>query len=159
MATIDYPRGLTLFIEKGKSRSIPTSFRSNDPMAGPPFFEGFTDDKPAIFTGNFVFGTNEKERFWAWFRSDKYLRNGIEWFNMDIKNEAGLCSHECHFMGEPQLVSIANQVYTYSTSILARRLNDDLIVDNDEYYVESTKEQLDFVGLIDEGINIFAPEA
>lgn len=159
MATIDYPIGLTLLIEKGKSRTIPTSFRSNDPLSGPPFFEGFTDDKPVVFNSTFVFGTNEKERFWSWFKSNKYLKNGIEWFNMDIKTEAGLCAHECHFMSEPQLTSQSNQIFTYSASILARRLNDAAVIDNDEYYVESTKEQLDFVGLIDEAVNLFAPEA
>lgn len=157
MADINYPIDLPLMLEAGKARQQPPATRNNDPLAGPPFFEAFTDDRPAMFRGQFRFHSWQARKFFAFF--SETLRNGAEWFNMSIKTESGLEMMECHFIGSVDPSSQANNVFTYDFSIVARRLPNTLVTDNAEYYVEADQCQLELAGVIDETVNWFAPEA
>ncbi|AUR89315.1 hypothetical protein NVP1122B_24 [Vibrio phage 1.122.B._10N.286.46.F8] len=157
MADINYPLDLPLMLEAGKTRQQPSATRSNDPLVGPPFFEAFTDDRPAIFNGQFKFHSWQARKFIAFFRVT--LKNGAEWFNMNIKTESGLEEMECHFVGSVDPSSQANGVFTYDFSIIARRLPNELTVDNSDYYLEADSCQLEFAGLIDEAVNLCAPQA
>ena len=157
MADIDYPIDLPLMLESGKSRQQANPFRANDPLAGPAFFEGFTDDQPAVFTGQFRFHTWQAHKFIAWYKSS--IMNGNLWFNMKIKTESGLEEMECHFLGQPNPSSQQNSVFTYDVSIVARTLPNAVAIDNDEYYINADKCQLELAGVIDEAINWYAPEA
>lgn len=155
MADINYPIDLPLMLEAGKTRQQPQSFRGNDPLVGPAFFESFTDDRPAVFSGQFKFHSYQAKKFIAWFSST--LRNGAEWFNMKVKTESGIEELECHFIGNPNPSSQANSVFTYDFSIVARTLPNTLVTDNSEYYVEADQCQLELAGVIDEAVNWFAP--
>lgn len=157
MAIEAYPIDLPLMIQRGKSRQLPTSFRGNDPLNGPPFFEAFSEDRPAVFNSTFVFNSWQSRKFWAWFSNQ--LKHGAEWFNMNINTESGIQEMECHFVSEPQLTSQQNSVFTYSISIVARRLVNSLVEDNSEYYINADEDQIVLSGIIDEAVNIFAPEA
>ena len=78
---------------------------------------------------------------------------------MNIKTESGLEEMECHFVGSVDPSSQANGVFTYDFSIIARRLPNELTVDNSDYYLEADSCQLEFAGLIDEAVNLCAPQA
>ena len=157
MAIESYPLDLPLMVQRGKSRQLPTSFRGNDPLDGPPFFEAFSEDRPAIFNSTLVLDSWQSRKFWAWFRVE--LESGAEWFNMNINTESGLQEMECHFATEPQLTSQQNSVFTYSVSIVARRLVNSLVEDNAEYYIEASEDQIVLSGIIDEAVNTISPEA
>ncbi len=152
-----YPSSLPLMLESGKTRVQPSATRSNDPLVGTPFFESFTDDRPAVFNGQFRFHSWQVRQFWAFFTEE--ISNGADWFRMNIRTESGLEEMECHFVGSVDPSSQANGVFTYGFSIVARRLPNTLVVDNSEYYVEADQCQLELAGIIDEAVNLCAPQA
>lgn len=122
MATASYPAGLRGCIESGKSRTTQAGFIQSDPAAGPAYTEKYTKNPPVFWTFSLIFNRYQAQVFWAWFRST--VDGGALPFIFPIRTEQGVIDHEVRFTadGTPQLVSERENVYTYSCTVMARKI-------------------------------------
>lgn len=154
---IPYPSWLPLAQKAQKNRTHQTPYRADQPAVGAPIFQPMTDDIGVTWSLTWKFTRLQERAFWQWIRSQRYLKNGNEWFTMPINlGGSGLQVQELHFTqdGLPVQTSIDGGVITWTGSVIARKMNntddafDDVLVELDERWF----------GWLDEVINRDLPE-
>lgn len=120
--TLRYPEGLRGCIQAGKSRNQQAGFRQSDPAAGPAYTEQYTKNPPVFWSFSLIFNRYQAQVFMAWFRSA--TDRGALPFIMPIRTEEALIDHEVRFTssGVPQLTSETAELFTYSCTVLARKI-------------------------------------
>lgn len=120
---INYPLSLRTILQAGKQRTQPATFKTSDPRRGYAYYQKIGTDAPVFWSVSFCFTREEAKRFWMWFWSPDYLDRGSKSFNMPIKTEFGLVTHECRFLPDTLLpVSETAETINYSATITARAL-------------------------------------
>lgn len=120
MAT-PYPLALRTIIRASKSRSQPAAFSVSEPRRGFAYFQDIGTDVPVFWEVAFRFTQEEAQTFRNWFVYN--LQRGVLWFDLPIKTEFGLVTHECHFMPDGLLPTReTGEVWEYSATIMARKL-------------------------------------
>jgi len=119
---VEYPSSLRYAIQSGKSRTISNQFIGSQPLSGTPYFQKLTDETTVVWDFRLVFNQSDAEYFDAWFVAS--TESGNLWFEMPIRTEQGLITHECHFTedGIPNSVSESGNTFTYSCSVIARSI-------------------------------------
>lgn len=118
-----YPSYLRYAIQQGKVRNVATQFISSQPLAGTPYFQQLTDESPVTWDFRLIFNEFDAQSFDAWFVVS--TNNGNDYFTMPIRTEQGLVDHDVHFLpdGIPNRVSEDGDTFTYSCSVIARKIN------------------------------------
>lgn len=160
MATIDYPDWLPLAQRASKNLTMQTPYRSDQPSVGAPIFQKMTTDTVPSWSLTWLFTLQQNDAFMQWVRSPRYLNRGINWFRMKIdlgSGTAGPQMQELHFTadGLPVQTSINGGVVTWTATVIARRLNNEL----DEYDDVLVELDAQWFGILDEVVNRILPEA
>ena len=117
-----YPSYLRYAIQQGKARNISTQFIGSQPLAGTPYFQKLTDESVVTWDFRLIFNAFDAQAFDAWLVVT--VDNGNDWFDMPIRTEQGLVEHNVHFLpdGIPNRVSEIGNTFTYSCSVIARKI-------------------------------------
>lgn len=119
---IPYPTGLPSPLAT-KTRSQSARYAMLSPRRGPAYAQKTGSDVPTQWQVTFRFTEGQAQSFWLWFNSANYLDGGVVKFNLPLRTEFGIVTHECQFVPDSLLpASSEGNVWTYTAEITARKL-------------------------------------
>lgn len=120
MATIDYPATLPSPLAT-KTRSQPARYSMLDPRRGPSYSQKTGTDVSTQWSLTFRFTEHHAQIFWLWYET--VIDGGVAKFNLPLRTEFGIVTHECQFVPDSLLpASNDARVWTYTATITARKL-------------------------------------